>query len=151
MIKECINELKGFAELRKHKIQLDLEDSIIVFIEKEHIHQVISNLLTNAIKYTPLGGLISIKAYAENNKAHFSIRDSGIGLTEEEKRKIFQQFGKIEHFGEGFNIISEGSGLGLYISKQIINLHSGKIWVESKGRNKGSTFHFILPIMLDTN
>jgi PAS domain S-box-containing protein len=147
IIKESVNELRGFAELRKHQIQLDLEESIFVYIEKEHIHQVISNLLTNAIKYTPLGGLISIHAYIEDKKAHVTIEDTGIGLTDEEKGKIFHQFGKIEHFGEGFDIVSEGSGLGLYITKKIINLHNGNIWVESEGRNKGSTFHFTLPII----
>jgi PAS domain S-box-containing protein len=145
LVIECVNELKGFAELRGHKIKTELEQDLFVFIEKEHIHQVISNLLTNAIKYTPKGGLISIKLISQNEKVYFSITDTGIGLTENEKSKIFQQFGKIEHFGQGFDIISEGSGLGLYISKQIIDLHGGKIWMESEGRKKGSTFHFTLP------
>ncbi|MHA2088752.1 MAG: ATP-binding protein, partial [Promethearchaeota archaeon] len=58
-----------------------------------------------------------------------------------------QKFGKIERYGKGLDVISEGSGLGLYISKNIIELHGGNIWVESEGRNKGSTFKFSLPII----
>ena len=76
-----------------------------------------------------------------------SIRDNGIGLTKAEQSSLFTQFGKIERFGQGYDIISEGSGLGLYISKKIIELHGGKMWVESEGRNRGAKFFFSLPII----
>ncbi|MHA2129203.1 MAG: sensor histidine kinase, partial [Promethearchaeota archaeon] len=75
------------------------------------------------------------------------IKDNGIGLTYEEKGRLFKQFGKIERYGQGLDIIPEGSGLGLYISKKIVELHDGEIWVESEGRNKGSTFFFSLPLI----
>jgi len=80
-----------------------------------------------------------------------SVRDSGIGITGEEKERMFTQFGKIEHYGQGLDIISDGSGLGLYISKKVIELHGGEIWLESEGRNKGSTFFFTLPIIIEPN
>ncbi len=70
-----------------------------------------------------------------------------MGFTYEEKDRIFKQFGKIERYGQGIDILSGGSGLGLYISKKIIELHGGKIWMESEGRNKGSTFYFSLPLI----
>lgn len=76
-----------------------------------------------------------------------SIKDNGIGFSEEEKSKIFKQFGKIERYGQGLDIITEGSGLGLFISKKIIELHDGQIWVESEGRNKGTTFYISLPLI----
>ena len=71
-------------------------------------------------------------------KVSFILRD--------EKKRLFKKFGKIERYGKGLDVNVEGSGLGLYISKEIIDLHNGRIWGESKGRNKGSTFTIRLPL-----
>ena len=147
LIKLCITELRGFSELRKHVINLKLLDNWVGFFEKEQIHQVISNILSNAIKYTPPYGTIEIESKFTGDFVIVSIKDNGIGLTQDEQSSIFTQFGKIERFGLGYDIISEGSGLGLYISKKIVELHGGEIWVESKGRNRGSKFFFSLPII----
>ncbi|MHA2010467.1 MAG: PAS domain-containing sensor histidine kinase [Promethearchaeota archaeon] len=147
LIKLSIRELKGITRLRNHAISLDIHDKLIASFEQEQIHRVISSLLNNAIKYTPPNGKIKIKTEIKDSLIQFSIRDSGIGLTEEEKKLLFSQFGKIERYGQGYDIISDGSGLGLYISKKIIELHGGEIWVESEGRNKGSTFYFTLPLI----
>ena len=68
-------------------------------------------------------------------------------FVKEEKTRIFTQFGKIERYGQGLDIIAEGSGFGLFISKKIIELHGGNIWIESEGRNKGSTFYISLPLI----
>jgi len=149
LIKFCVNELKGFSKLRNHTITLDINEKLTAYCEKEQIHQVVSNLLSNAIKYTLPNGQIHIQSRNEDDLIIVSVKDNGIGFTEEEKDKIFQQFGKIERYGQGFDIISEGTGLGLYICKKIIEMHGGKIWVDSPGRNKGSTFSFSLPIIKD--
>lgn len=100
----------------------------------------------NAIKYTPPGGMIFIHSKIENSDIFFSIKDNGIGLSEEDKRHLFKLFGKIERYGNGWDIVTEGMGVGLYLSKEMISLHGGKIWVESEGKNKGSTFYFSLPM-----
>ncbi len=147
LVKLCVNELKGFSKLRNHSINVELHEKLRTEFEKEQIHQVISNLLNNAIKYTPPGGLIEIKSDIGDNFIILSIKDNGIGFTEEEKTRIFTQFGKIERYGQGLDIIAEGSGFGLFISKKIIELHGGDIWVESEGRNKGSTFYMSLPLV----
>ena len=150
-IKLSVRELRGLAKLRNHTINLTLPDKLITSFEPEQMHQVISNLINNAIKYTPPEGTIEIESEVEDKMIIISIKDSGIGLTEEEKERLFTQFGKIERYGQGLDIISDGSGLGLYISKKIVELHGGKIWVESEGRNKGSTFFFTLPIIIEPN
>jgi len=147
LIREEVEALKGFIRLRKHTVKIDLEHSMLVYCEKEKIRDVFNNLLTNAIKYTPPNGLIVIKGKSDNKYFTISIKDTGIGLTEKEMDSIFTQFGKIERYGQGYDVISEGSGLGLYVSKKIIEMHNGRIWVESKGRNKGSSFYFTLPKM----
>ena len=146
LIKKCVEELSGFAELRSHKIGVDIGNEIIVLMDKAQIHEVISNLLTNAIKYTPSYGEINISSEIREKSVLISISDNGIGFSEKEKENLFSQFGKVERYGEGFDIITEGSGLGLYISKKIIDLHGGRIWLQSGGKGKGSTFSFSLPL-----
>ncbi|MFX1503451.1 MAG: PAS domain S-box protein, partial [Promethearchaeota archaeon] len=149
LIKLCINELQGSIKLRNHEIKLDIHDKLITSFEPEQIHLVISNLLNNAIKYTPPNGKIEIKSAIKEDYILISIHDNGIGITNEEKKRLFSQFGKIERYGQGLDIISDGSGLGLFITKKIIELHGGRIGVKSGGRNKGSTFYFTLPIIIE--
>jgi len=146
LIKFFIDEIKGLINLRNHEIKLNLEDNLMAKFDKERIYEVISNLLVNAVKYTPPGGKISITSKIKNKSIITAVQDNGVGLTEEEKEQLFQQFGKIERYGQGYDLGIEGSGLGLYISKKIVQLHEGKIWAESEGRNRGSTFYFELPL-----
>ncbi|MFW9828062.1 MAG: PAS domain S-box protein [Candidatus Thorarchaeota archaeon] len=147
LINYCLEEIHPIIAQREHSINADIHESIMLKFEKEEIHDVIINLLTNAINYTPPKGWIDIKTEIKDNFVIVSIKDNGIGFTKEEKNRIFQQFGKVERFGQGFDLITEGSGLGLYISKKIIEAHGGKIWMNSEGRNKGSTFYFSLPLI----
>jgi signal transduction histidine kinase len=104
------------------------------------MEQVIINLLTNAIKNTPPGGEIHICNSEYNNNVDLKIKDTGIGLTKEEIKKLFTPFGKIERYGKNLNVDIEGTGIGLYLSKEIVELHGGNIIVESLGRNLGCTF-----------
>jgi signal transduction histidine kinase len=147
LIRFCVREINGLSNSRNHTISLEIHDKIFAKFAKEEIHDVITNLLTNAIKYMTPGGMIYIKTIIEEDVVVVSVKDNGIGFTDDEKQNIFQQFGKIERYGKGMEVISEGTGLGLYISKRIVELHGGKIWMESKGRKKGSTFYFSLPIV----
>ncbi|TXT66491.1 MAG: Histidine kinase [Promethearchaeota archaeon] len=146
IILKSIKDLDGFIKSRNQCINFTLEQKIKAFIDKEQIYNVLNNLITNAVKYTPSNGTIKINSHLNGTFVIVSVEDTGIGLTKHEKSKIFQRFGKIERFGQGYDVISEGSGLGLYYSKEIIELHGGRIWVESKGRNKGSKFSFSLPL-----
>ncbi len=147
LIKFCVNELKGLVRLRNQTITLSLHDELKTKFDKERIYDVISNLLVNAIKYTPLEGDIIIQSEIKDDIFIISVKDNGIGFTNEEKSQVFKQFGKIERYGQGWDVDIEGTGLGLFISKKIIEIHGGKIWLESAGRNKGSTFLFSIPII----
>ncbi|MFX0143139.1 MAG: PAS domain S-box protein [Candidatus Hodarchaeota archaeon] len=146
LIRFCVKSLRGLAKTRNHNIILDIPDKLIVSFEKERIYDVFSHLIINAIKYSPPFGEIKIKAKETEGFAYICVQDNGIGLSEDEQKKIFKQFGKIERYGQGWDIGTEGTGMGLYTAKKIIELHGGKIWVESEGRNKGAKFCFTLPI-----
>ena len=147
LIKFTVKELQGLAKTRNQNIILQIHEDLITKFEKERIHEVIGNLLTNSIKYTPPYGTIEIKSEIKEDYYIISVKDNGIGFTEKEKENLFKQFGKIEHYGRGSYISTEGTGLGLYICKKLIELHGGKIWMDSEGRNKGSIFYFSLPII----
>lgn len=145
LIKFCVKNLRGLANTRKHFITLDIQKTMMVNFEKEKLYEVISHLLINAIKYTPPNGEIKIRSEIKGAFIIISVEDNGVGISAEDQEKIFKQFGKIERYGQGWDIGIEGTGMGLYTSKKIVELHGGNIWVESEGRNKGSRFSFSLP------
>ncbi len=147
VIRDCTRELMYLINMRKLNLELDLMDDLFLEIDRIRIEQVIVNLLSNAIKNTPPTGKITIKSLQKDNCVELSISDTGIGLTKEEMDKLFTRFGKIERYGDGLEYIDiQGTGLGLYISKEIIDLHEGTIRAESEGRSKGSTFIVKLPL-----
>ncbi|MFX0144439.1 MAG: PAS domain S-box protein [Candidatus Hodarchaeota archaeon] len=147
LIRESTKEMMHFAKERKLSLILELFDGLNLKIDRVRIEQVIMNLLSNAIKNTPPEGKIKVRLEKFDNMAVISINDTGVGLTEEEMEILFTRFGKIERDGDGLEYINiQGSGLGLFISKEIINLHKGNIRAESGGRGKGSTFIVKLPI-----
>jgi len=146
LINFCVKELKGLAKLRNQSITLKIHDTLKTQFDKERIYEVFSNLLVNAIKYTPPSGNITVESAIKGDFYLISVKDDGIGFTPEEKDQAFKQFGKIERYGQGWDVAIEGTGLGLYIAKKLVELHGGKIWFESEGRNKGSTFYFTIPI-----
>jgi signal transduction histidine kinase len=107
--------------------------------DHERILQVISNLVGNAIKFTPAGGEIEVRAEALADEVLFAVRDTGPGIAEEQRAWIFNRYYQPKQTPH------HGSGLGLYIAKGLVELHGGRIWVESK-IGEGSTFYFTLPV-----
>ena len=146
VIKNCVEELQFFINGRNHQIQLDLPEKLIIKFDKLRIEQVITNLITNAIKYTPPKGMIKISLKKKQTHIVISVKDNGIGLTKKEIKKLFKKFTVLER-GKALNHddYMAGTGLGLYLSKKIIDSHGGKIWVKSEGVNQGSTFFIELP------
>jgi len=144
LIQSCYGELKIEAEKKGLKFSFQKSKKVLpkISIDSLKIRQVILNLIDNAIKYTQKGE-IEIKAKKINSRIRVSVRDTGEGLTQEEKKKIFEGFTR---GAAGFTYWIEGAGLGLYVAKKYIELHQGKIWAESKGKDTGSIFYVELPI-----
>ncbi|MFW9900208.1 MAG: PAS domain S-box protein [Candidatus Thorarchaeota archaeon] len=147
IIRDCANELMFLIKKRKLILELDLIDDLYLKFDRIRIEQVILNLLSNAIKNTPPNGKITVRCLKKDDSVELLVQDTGIGLTKGEIDKLFIRFGKIERYGNGLEYIDiQGTGLGLFISKEIIDLHKGQIWAISRGRNKGSTFTIKLPM-----
>ena len=136
-------ELLRFKASEKHQeIVLDPLSSIEqLYINREMIWRVISNLISNAIKLSPVGETIQLKCVSESNNVQISVTDHGIGIPDEMKDKVFNMFTDAKRAG---TIGEKSFGLGLSICKQIIEKHHGKIWFESKA-GKGTTFYIRLP------
>jgi signal transduction histidine kinase len=115
-----------------------------ILANKRTIEEVISNLLTNAVKYTPEGGKVTVSAEAERDYVHLSVKDTGFGITEEDLGRIFERFYRVKNDKTRF---ISGTGLGLAIVKSIVEAHHGSVRVESE-IDRGSTFHVLLPVML---
>jgi len=145
IIKDCLKDITIFANHRNLTIKKDLLDEMLITVDKIRIGQVISNILSNSIKNTPPYGEISVNLNESKFEISIQVKDTGVGITEEERQLLFKKFGKIERYGKGMDVDTEGSGLGLFISKEIVELHNGSIFFESDGRNKGTTFTIILP------
>ena len=114
--------------------------------DKERLQQVIINLLTNAIKYSPRAEKVFINVEQENDKIKVAVKDTGIGIAQQSLDKIFEKYHRVEEHSVRF----QGLGIGLFISYEIIQRHHGKLWAESEP-GKGSTFYFTLPVNINTH
>lgn len=118
---------------------MTIDEQYITVGDEGKLRQVISNLIDNSIKYTPRGEIsILLCKSPDKKKILFSLSDTGIGMNEITKEKIFKKFSR----AEGVNkVYTEGTGLGLYVAKEIVKKHEGRIWAESKGEGQGTTFY----------
>ncbi|MHA1149047.1 MAG: PAS domain S-box protein [Promethearchaeota archaeon] len=146
IIRDCIHELSYLIKEKRHEVIVDLHGDIRIPVDKERVFQVFSNLISNALKFTPKNGKIMISADQQNDHYRFIIEDNGIGLEEEDLKKLFNKFEMAKHSPEDYFDKDKGTGLGLYIAKGIIEAHGGTIKAESHGKNKGTKFIFTLPI-----
>ncbi|MHA1282913.1 MAG: PAS domain-containing sensor histidine kinase [Promethearchaeota archaeon] len=148
-IKDLIYNYIAEEELKikqnKLEVKVEIPDDLSLIVDYQLFEQIIMNLISNAIKFTPPGGCIYISALQRENDVLFEIMDTGCGLNKEEINQIFNKFVKFNK-----NCMTDqylrGSGLGLYITKGFIEKHGGKIWAESEGLGKGASFKFTIPI-----
>jgi signal transduction histidine kinase len=143
----AVDNARTFVRERatRHSIALDVtvDDRLGEFVGDERkIKQILLNLLSNAVKFTPEGGRIGINARQADGSVEISVIDSGIGIAPEDQPKIFEEFRQV---GSDYAHKGEGTGLGLTLAKKFVELHGGRIWVESEV-GKGSKFTFTLPI-----
>jgi len=126
----------------RHPIRINAPEKLSLIADKDRIEQVLANLLSNAIRYSPQGGPIEVDAETTGDGVHIRVRDRGLGIPREHQQLVFERFGRAH--GTAFG----GLGLGLAISKGIVERHGGRIWVESAGRpGEGSVFHVQLPLV----
>jgi signal transduction histidine kinase len=148
IITKLAKELSGLAKTKSLELVYNQSTNPLpkVMMDSARIEEVISNLVGNAINYTQKGK-VTISLRQENKEVIFSVNDTGPGIPRDALNHLFTKFFRIKGDLEAG---SKGTGLGLYISKNIIDAHKGRIWVESEV-GVGSTFSFALPIAPETN
>jgi signal transduction histidine kinase len=146
---DLVDLLKSVLErlapaLERNELSFGGDDRLPVSADRGRIEQVFTNLMSNAIKYSPEGSQIAVEVHRRGEEAMVMVRDQGIGIPEHKQALIFEQWYQA-HKGYAFG--SGGLGLGLYISHEIVSAHGGRIWVDSE-EGKGSAFYFSLPLEL---
>ncbi|MFH1778163.1 MAG: ATP-binding protein [Candidatus Omnitrophota bacterium] len=143
LIENSVVMIKEKALKHGIKISVDIKDNVEnIRADERSIKQVIYNLLSNAVKFTPDGGDVGIEAQQTDKELLVTVWDTGIGIEDKDKNKIFKAFEQID---SGISRQYEGTGLGLALSKKIVELHGGRIWFESEGENRGAKFNFTIP------
>ncbi|MFZ6030703.1 MAG: ATP-binding protein [Chloroflexota bacterium] len=143
VIQSACREAAATAEAKSQALNVHLPaKDLFVDADREKMQLVLENLLNNAVRFTPNGGEITVSAKALHQEIWIEVKDSGIGIEQEYLGRIFEQFYQVEdhltrHYG--------GLGLGLAIAKGIVELHGGRIWAESEGKDKGASFNIALP------
>jgi PAS domain S-box-containing protein len=143
VIAEVVNSLAVPAEAKQHTLTYEVVAGMPdVMGDHDRLNQVVTNLVSNAIHYTPNGGRIEVRAYPVRGAVRVDVRDTGIGIDPHDMARIFERFYRADD-----PLVQEatGTGLGLSIVKMFVEMHSGRVWVESE-RGEGSTFTFILPV-----
>ena len=143
LLRQASLKLQGFAHQQRIKLTTELPASIpMITGDSKRLEQVLTNLLGNAIKFTPAGGQVCLAATATDSEILVEIRDNGIGIPPPDLERIFSRYFQVKNKSKHS---AKGSGLGLHIARRIVEGHGGRIWVESKVGH-GSTFRFSLPL-----
>ena len=143
LVTSAVSASKGKIETKGHTITVDIEENLPpINGDPVQLLEVIRNLLTNAIKYTPPGGTIQVRAYCDGANVRVEVQDDGIGIDEDDLPKIFQSQFRAK---TALASAEDGNGVGLSLAKEVVEWHSGEVWVESQP-GQGSTFGFSIPV-----
>ena len=142
VIRDAVATVKPLVNESRHELAVSIdEDFPQVYVDKNRLRQILLNLLSNAIKFTPDGGNLCLETSRNGCFCQISVIDNGIGIGKEYQKYIFESFTQVDIPGEK----KQGTGLGLALTRQLVELHGGKIWVESE-YGKGCRFSFTIPL-----
>jgi signal transduction histidine kinase/CheY-like chemotaxis protein len=142
MVRRAVDESRFLAVEKQQALDAAVPEGLAVLhVDQEKVEQVLINLVTNAVKFTPVGGKVHVSAEAVRNGVRFTVSDTGPGLSPEEQRHLFEKYSELA--GRKKTEL-KGTGLGLFICKSVVEAHGGTIGVDS-AQGKGSVFHFTLP------
>jgi signal transduction histidine kinase len=142
LIKDTVSDCKSLAQEKELSLDYEVpEEGIDIYLDPDKIKEVLINLISNSLKFTPKGGWVKVICNKLDEEVQFSVQDSGIGVAKEDMPKLFDKF---TQFGRKAGPGDKGTGLGLAIVKRLVEMHNGRIDVESEP-NKGATFTISLP------
>ncbi len=141
-IADAVAALSTVAAEKTVSVRGDCDPALVARADPVRLRQILGNLLGNGVKFTPAGGEVAVTAVPEDDFVRITVSDSGIGIAAEEQERIFEKF-----YQAGFTTtgVRDGTGVGLTISRHLVELQGGRIWVES-APGLGSHFHFTLPV-----
>jgi signal transduction histidine kinase len=141
LVENCIHKVAPMALNKGVSINLDIPEQLGILADVGMLETILRNLVSNAVKFTPSGGTITISAVPLGNKIQFSVKDNGVGISQENITLLFNNHSNLTTFGTSGE---KGTGLGLNLCRDFVLRHGGEIWVESR-INEGSTFYFSIP------
>jgi signal transduction histidine kinase len=142
LVKNVMKDQENTALQRNIDLILEVDaNPVVVEVNKDKMYQAFMNLISNSIKYSKDGNAVQIGTILKDKEAVLYVRDNGIGIPDDQKDKIFDKFFRANNAAK---VTANGTGLGLYFAKQVVEAHNGKIWFES-AIDKGTTFYISLP------
>ncbi len=142
VIDEAVGAIRPFAAAKPVTIREERVPDVSVLADPLRLRQILYNLLNNGVKFTPPGGEVAVRAVVDGDLVRFTVADTGIGIPQQEIERIFDKFYQVGNTTSG---VRQGTGLGLTICRQLVEIQGGSIWVESEP-NHGSQFHFTVPL-----
>jgi signal transduction histidine kinase len=144
LLNDVVNDMMPSINAKKHDVVLDIGESMAVISgDPVELREAMGNLVSNAIKYTPEGGRVTINMKSEDNRLYFSVIDTGLGIPADQQNMIFNKYFRAKNAATAE---IEGTGLGLSLVKTVVEAHGGKVWFQSE-EGAGSTFGFWLPVL----
>lgn len=146
LVEDVMEEVKVKSDEKKLQLTVLQHSLPNVFADQDKVHEVLLNLAGNALKFTFPQGTVSVDFFTDGKVVEVAVKDNGAGIAREDLGRLFKKFGRLDSSYTSISA-SGGTGLGLYISKSLVELMHGKIWASSEGLGKGATFTFSLPIV----